>query len=1388
MRFRNSVQPFLSLLLAAFFIGAALAGKTYENYEKAEKIFISEIDSRGNCYDGSRYFEVFNGNEFAYDVAKWSLVGVDVSAGETETVFTFGDFSKPVYPGETRLIGTSEGCGDFYHAEPPREDAITSGRNYKLLDEKGEVIDETGIVPETTDATHTWQRMKVWDGEPKVKFKVTEFSDSFGFYPATAGRYNSQNTIVLNEFSTRTNDGYCGGSGDFVEIANAGAVTVDISGYGIAEKDADFDDDKLYAFPAGSSLAAGARITICAKNDTHDGLDFGLSLEEGVTLYDSNGFVIDTFFASDHSQHVDGRSIQRVPDIVGRLAVATPSTPNQPNFVQSILSEPSNEVPELSGSSSQYCCFHIRTLGMHPSFVSNAGMTKEDYSVMHLVNEPVTLNIRIPVAIPTSAGSGFADNALFDFKLVSYEDAYEIPFPQSTWNPNLYEDNAVRFLPGMTEVNITVVPKRMTKEAAVTDTPSSTEDYNPSDRLWLEADLDGGGLAGEDTWNTYQVWRYGGEASKSSDMARWSHKPFELKVRKKKLYQPTIVGSTSVIPNTIDQMVTYIVAINTEGLPSNRSLGIAETVTVNATTGETFSEWNTETTKVQLDLVGTGLVFGTLTGSTTDQLTLSSTSTTSEYRVYATELGTIPFNAWLKMGTAGFEEYMLDPDLSTSDVSVFVRCQNNFFPVFELARSTCQPCPMGTNTLSNSSATNEMDCVCSSGMVDLRRPGMLPDHVTFLASASLSPCVDAMAYCDNPYGHTIKECVTFDDGKPVAINPDWYRWNFDNWTWVRNDGSQDELIISTKDQINQFLTPYLTAKSCEEDDICILNATGTEGNGCDDGAYGPLCGSCKAGYFWNQDNLVCDKCKRGRVSGQVSTELIIVSAIFLTLLGLMLYTFIPVQEKMEDLDEFRRTVRREYRTRFDIFKEDVRTGEKRLNYIPRQTSLKGRLESGPKLPNTWRYKIGSRCWELEDSCRTKVKILVGFCQILVLWPKQILSVRWPDVFVEMTETLKLFSLDFRLLPLDCLFRRDFYSKFIVATCSPLILLGGVWLGFFLRGFWIRNVRRMMGYATKISLLMAFLVYPSLSGIVLQFFSCKDVGLGNEFMRYSIQTSCETEKYDEFLAAAWIFVFAFPIGIPLAFFSLIYRGTRDAVRAHDNKTYFLEHEDSIRRNRQLYGWIYRDYKAEYWMWEIIDMVKKFLLGCAVIFVDPGSDTQLYVAIFIATGFLLLLAVVNPYEKVQDNICAQLSHFSLAAIATFALMIKNEVCEKDGWKCEIVDYSMLFTVLFVLIASIGLAVSEALYQRRSKADFIRYDADLSGDLDRNEIKQLLTDLRIDNSDESISKIFARFDKDHSDSIDFEEFIECGVWLHGLTRKKDSARGVFRSLKKTMTFRNP
>ena len=55
----------------------------------------------------------------------------------------------------------------------------------------------------------------------------------------------------------------------------------------------------------------------------------------------------------------------------------------------------------------------------------------------------------------------------------------------------------------------------------------------------------------------------------------------------------------------------------------------------------------------------------------------------------------------------------------------------------------------------------------------------------------------------------------------------------------------------------------------------------------------------------------------------------------------------------------------------------------------------------------------------------------------------------------------------------------------------------------------------------------------------------------------IQTSCETGG-DEFLPA-WIFVFAFPIDT-VGFFSSFIEVKR--CRAHDNKMYFLEHEDRL----------------------------------------------------------------------------------------------------------------------------------------------------------------------------------------------------------------------------------
>jgi Ca2+-binding EF-hand superfamily protein len=50
-----------------------------------------------------------------------------------------------------------------------------------------------------------------------------------------------------------------------------------------------------------------------------------------------------------------------------------------------------------------------------------------------------------------------------------------------------------------------------------------------------------------------------------------------------------------------------------------------------------------------------------------------------------------------------------------------------------------------------------------------------------------------------------------------------------------------------------------------------------------------------------------------------------------------------------------------------------------------------------------------------------------------------------------------------------------------------------------------------------------------------------------------------------------------------------------------------------------------------------------------------------------------------------------------------------------------------------------------------------------LDKDEMRVLLTDLKIESTEKVLKMIFDKFDKNLSDSIDFEEFIEVGIWIH-------------------------
>ncbi len=145
--------------------------------------------------------------------------------------------------------------------------------------------------------------------------------------------------VVINEVATS--------DGDFFELINTGASTVDLSGFQVADRDDATMGPKLSAaltFPAGTTLGAGAILLIVegmtagpstscgdATVSTCFAVTFGLSAGNGdsVFLLDGSGAVVTRADVAPMA-HAALRSWGRIPDGSGAF-VETARTPGLPN-------------------------------------------------------------------------------------------------------------------------------------------------------------------------------------------------------------------------------------------------------------------------------------------------------------------------------------------------------------------------------------------------------------------------------------------------------------------------------------------------------------------------------------------------------------------------------------------------------------------------------------------------------------------------------------------------------------------------------------------------------------------------------------------------------------------------------------------------------------------------------------------------------------------------------------------------------------------------------------------------------------------------------------------------------------------------------------------------
>ena len=440
------------------------------------------------------------------------------------------------------------------------------------------------------------------------------------------------------------------------------------------------------------------------------------------------------------------------------------------------------------------------------------------------------------------------------------------------------------------------------------------------------------------------------------------------------------------------------------------------------------------------------------------------------------------------------------------------------------------------------------------------------------------------------------------------------------------------------------------------------NCEGGPDSRCAAGHTGSLCGVCEDGFHLR--NGECDTC-----SGAAAPSLTLYACSIAAVLGFaFLYMFLQLRHSVNSArraleSEERRSQRRSAAEGAASPSRDDEPGGAASTPEPSSvsTSHKEMVESRGQSCYKWVGMLLLQLARRLKSAGTLTKVMLGYFQVMNAF-SQLTTVRWPDMFRRFLEALSMFSFDvFSASPLGCLFTVEITPlvEMMTMLLLPVVAAAATLLVAWLAGLCTqpRGARGLKAAALQTEtcelLLWALLVlYPSCSKMMLMPFHCIEVE-GRSLLRDNPAYACDGDGWKLLATLGVIGTVLYPIGILLVLLWLTFSATRAQARVKarraneglggvaDSGKDRKADARSIARARLLV----RSYTDEYWFWESVDLLRKFLLTAVVPIVAPDSQVQIYVGLLISTSFGFLAIGCRPYA---DTLCSRAQTFALVSI--------------------------------------------------------------------------------------------------------------------------------------------
>jgi hypothetical protein len=216
-------------------------------------------------------------------------------------------------------------------------------------------------------------------------------------------------------------------------------------------------------------------------------------------------------------------------------------------------------------------------------------------------------------------------------------------------------------------------------------------------------------------------------------------------------------------------------------------------------------------------------------------------------------------------------------------------------------------------------------------------------------------------------------------------------------------------------------------------------------------------------------------------------------------------------------------------------------------------------------------------------------------------------------------------------------------------------------------------RRLRNRIFATFLILTFLMLPSVTVKIFSTFACTHFeGDYGSFLKADYSLDCTTPKHKSFQMFAGFMVLVYPIGIPCMYYCLLNKvkdriecgqsSIEELVGEVEGKNQALairEQNESDDEGLKRLGFLYSMYEPKAWWFEIFETCRRLMLTAGIIFLSPGTASQIVMSMLICLGAMRVYSGVKPFIEDKDDVLAEAAQWQLFFTMFAALAIKVQL---------------------------------------------------------------------------------------------------------------------------------